>query len=489
MTGYTAVLLIVGVMPLLLSESYGAASRNGLIASGARSDVNSVLGEMMDFIASNRRETVIPAMVRRQVGPQSNDSNMTDYCSGPYVSLLLQELNETCINSLSSLSVANPIYSTSVQGRGDINNVCREDCAGVLLEFNDTCPHYFPDFSGYLRGICSINVVHRERCGFSVAENDGSRVFQKCFVETDAFTRCRSRCKNALINFSADLGCCINTFYNDTYSFFRNLQVALPELNYTTDPLLWDTCGVPYPAECPPDLFTFPSPTPTPSSAMPTPSSPSSLLPSPNVCTESEATLTTFSERCLVLLKEFQTPTGLRNIAANTGNMKELCSADCAGNYFMYCNNKAGGDNYAITLEFFCGQYNKEFCGGVIADSYSMLLQNLSACDNTQHDYSTYNCTTKCRSALVDVNLELGCCAHALTLGSVSVHAGTDHLDSHLWTLCDFQPPQACPNPFQSVLEESQETTTANKGRSCHLYIVLYAGHSVVWLVRCQLHG
>lgn len=129
----------------------------------------------------------------------------------------------------------------------------------------------------------------------------------------------------------------------------------------------------------------------------------------------------------------------------------ELCSESCAGSYVQQCNE--ANDDISMILELFCGQYNNEFCGGVIGDSYTTLLQNLSLNCNG----SNYNdCNDECHSMLVDIREELGCCAHVLTLTSVSEHAGIELLDGRLWSSCDVELPKKCPDPFTSDLSENQ---------------------------------
>lgn len=434
------------LVAIFLSCCYlSAASEDDVLLGRSTNDVmsdfNSIFYQLKGFTTSiddvqqvNRRQTA------------ENISNSTDVCSDGYFSVQLNRLTVSCLNSLSNLSVANATYLASEGSVMDIDNVCQEGCAGVFLDYDETCPEFLPNFSTYLRGICSRN-AHNDKCAFSVMVNAGSRVYKKCFIETNAFDRCRSRCKNALRDFSADLGCCINTFYNDTYTFFANLQILVPNLNYSINPSLWDACGIPYPGECSPYLFSPPRPsstavTPTPTST-PTPNSPS-------LCISTEET-TLFSDSCAALLLDFQTPSGLKNIAMSDSNISELCSEGCGGSYVEQCNG--ANDDTSMILELFCGQYNNEFCGGVIVDSYTTLLQNLSLNCNYS---SSSDCNAFCHSALVNVGEKLGCCSHALTLTSVSEHAQLDLLDGRLWSSCDLQPPQKCPNPFMSDLPENQ---------------------------------
>ena len=455
---YSARVLLVCLLLFLYCECHEkTATQNEPVPSAiSRLDFDSLLSELRASheVEINRRSTV------------ENSSNITGFCYDYYYTKLTQQLNDTCLYSLSNLDITNTTYLASEDSLRDVNTVCKEDCAGVFFEFNNTCPGYITYFSALLRGVCSKN-SHNERCAFSTLKNDGSRVYQKCFVETNAFEHCRHRCKNALRDFSADLGCCINTFYNVTFPFFIDLQYSLPDLNYSIDTLLWDTCGVPYPDECSSNLFPLPnsttpvtmsiSPTPTPT---PTPTpipTPTTLL---NALCTGINEMTIFSDSCLSLLSEFQTQSGLQRIASDDEITSELCSMDCAGNYVQQCSQLEAGKNVSMILGLFCGQYSNEYCGGLIADSYSILLQNLSLCEGSS--YSNFNCTTECQSALVAIGVELGCCVYALTQNFVSERAGTPLLDNLLWSSCGLDPPQQCPDSFPSDVEEH---IPLNKGK------------------------
>lgn len=473
---YTARLLLVCLLLFLICVSDGTPTHHkkflGSFSSRAMSGLNSMLQELHNLaVSSNGVDHKMQGVERRQIA-----ENNSDFCND-FFNTIVQQLNTSCLDSLSNLSVANDIYLASGIARRDINTVCSEGCAGVFLEYDNTCPDYLPNLSTYLRGICSEN-EHLERCAFSALDNDGLRVYQKCFVETDAFVRCRSRCRNALRDFSADIGCCINTFYNDTYTVFTNLQLFLPRLNYSIDPLLWETCGIPYPDECSPDLFPPEPSTPLITSLTPTPGPSSTPSLPPLLCSSTDET-SIFSDSCLALLFEFQTPTGLQSLAMSGKNTSELCSVNCAGSYLKECAKT--GDSVSETLELFCGEYKNEYCGPVIADSYSILLQNLSYC-GTYSFSSSYNCSAKCHSVLVDVGVGLGCCAYALTLASVSEHAEIAVVDSRLWSSCDLQLPQKCPNLFPSDPEDSRNST----GNRSKYASVLTVHHRPVVLKLCN---
>ena len=423
-------------------------------------DLKSLLQALEGFAAPNDDDS--PNIYKRQVAGNSSSFNMTDFCRN-YSDVLPSQVHSSCLESLQYLSrnTGNAAYLASDFGRYDVDTVCREDCAGVLLEFEEACPGYFLNLADYLHGVCSKN-ENVERCAFAILENDGSRVNQRCYMETNTLEQCRARCKNALRDFSSEIGCCINTHYNDTYSF-SGLSSSLPNLNYSIDPRLWNTCGIPYPDECSPNLFSpepstpviIVAPTPTPKST-PTPLTPS-------LCSGLEDSFI-FGNSCLSLLLQWQTPAGLQSIAKSSQDVSDLCSINCAGSYVEQCTTDV--DRVSAVLELFCGQYNNQYCGGVIADSYPTLLETLSHCNtpNISTSSNMVSCSMDCHSALVEVESSLGCCAYALTQTSVSETAGITLVESHLWSSCGLELPQRCPDPFLSPLEDLETTGSSNRG-------------------------
>ena len=400
--------------------------------------------------------TMPQARDRRQVSEPVNNA-----CNDTQIAQVIGNLNDSCIDAISSVSLASPVYLSSAAAETDIGNLCRDDCAGELLRLDKMCPEYFPNFATYLQGVCSFN-SRMNRCAFSVRENDGMKVFQKCFVETNAYEdRCRRRCKNALTAFDSDIGCCINSFYNDTWEFFGNLQRFQPHLNYSIDPFLWETCGIPYPSECSEELSPSPSPSPTPTPITnPPPSQPTN----DPLCIEDK---TSVGESCLSLLTEFQTAQGLQAIAEDSSKTSELCSAECGEQYVKQCT-ETSSNSYEI-LQLFCGQFSGERCGSLIAKSYSSLLQNLSACATTPESVIG-SCSNECQSALVSTGSELGCCQSLLTLETVSQRLGIEVVDSRLWSRCGLELPQRCEDPFDRAVEETKETGSS---KGINRYITL----------------
>ena len=439
---YSATLMLVYVLLVVICTEV------------ATTDNDRVPGKVINSLLEH--DIILESMTirRRQVEEQRNSSsNMTYLCSDAHLSSVIHNLHPMCLDSIAHLDVADPSYTTSLEGIMDISNVCRADCAGDFITFDELCPEHLPNFSEFLRGICSVN-SHSELCAFSVERNDGSRVYKKCFVEINAFEQCQFSCRNSLIHFMDDIGCCINTFYNDTQSILTNY---LPTINSSVNPLLWEACDVPYPNECLHDSLT-PSPTPLIiNHPIPTQIVPPTFHPPNLMCSET----TILSSTCIDLLKAFKTPTGLQLIADDLKNTSYLCSNDCAGSYVNQCSGEAKNNDLITLLEIFCGQFTNNYCGGLISDIYHSLFQNISMCSQTTT--TTGTCSDECHTSLVVIDSVLGCCAYALAVDIVTQYVGIPLIDNVVWSLCGLQPPQQCPNPFQ-LITNTQSTDSSNQG-------------------------
>ena len=388
--------------------------------------------------------------------PQSNSSfpfTVPTECSYNNFVSFLNQLNTTCKYAVASLDTDNVTYLASQQSVQDIEAFCTEDCAGAILHFYEYCPYIFVSLDDYVRGVCSRSKGFR--CGLSLAVDDGSVVLQRCFEQANAFQRCRTRCKNALRDYSNHLGCCINTYYNDTYSTVGILE-SVPGLNLTASPWLWDMCGIPYPSECPPNVL-LPEPTVTTSvvAASPTPTA--------FVCgSVEESSLNAFlNDQCTSLLSEFVKPGGLTAVSNSLSSINELCNTSCAGKYVEQCMDDEVSDN----LGLFCGRNGDQYCGQILADSYSSILPHYS-CGNA---LTSNNCSSDCYTTLESVSSMLGCCVHALALAESSVTEYAGILDVSLWSSCGLEFPQQCPNPFLSAMENDKATG----GIPCYVLLLL----------------
>ena len=436
------------VCALLHCSSSKAATDSARQLAVAKPDIQS-----LQLLLTERRAlaefTNTVSLDRRQVDEPASHS-----CNDSQAYLVLNNLNSSCIDAISSVSLASSVYLSSDEAGRHISDLCREDCAGDLIRFDQMCPEYFPDFATYLQGACSLN-VKMNRCAFSVRDNNGLKVFQKCFEETNIYEGCRRRCKNALSEFNSDVGCCINSFYNATWDFFDNLQQFQPHLNYSIDPFVWETCGIPYPNECSDELFPSPTPSPPPT---PITNSPPTSQP---LCIGTDNT-TVVGEDCLSLLTEFQTSQGLQAIAEDREKTRALCSVECGGQYAKQCG-KTNSDLYEV-LELFCGESSGQTCGSIIARSYSNVLSNLSVCSDTVSESVTGSCSQECLSTLVGAGSELGCCLFLLTVDSVGQRAGAEVVNSQLWSKCGLQLPPKCPDPFDTTTVEATQSTASSRG-------------------------
>lgn len=414
-------------------------------------DLDFMLMAERDISEDRAAKPRAPRQISEDSSPPSNSSSLFDVCSYDNFLLFLSQLNATCQYALASLDTDNVTYLASQQAMKDIDVFCTDDCAGNLLEYYANCPQFFISLEDYVRGVCSKNSGFR--CGLSLAVDDGSVVYERCFLQTSANDRCRFRCKNALRDFSNQIGCCINTYYNDTYRTVGILQ-SVQGLDMTSSPWLWDTCGIPYPSECPPNVL---SPEPTVTTAVDV----ASPTPAPSLCGDTEeSSLRTFlSEQCTSLLSEFVKPAGPLTISNSLSSISELCDMSCAGKYLEQC----GSDEVSESLGLFCGRNDDLYCGQVLADSYRDIIPHFS-CGNS------HNCSSDCSTELQSVSSMLGCCVHAFALADPSVTGLPGILDDSLWSSCGLELPSQCPHPFLSAVEDDGTTG----GISCHYAFITY---------------
>ena len=180
--------------------------------------------------------------------PTNSISPPSSICN---INALISQLTTACKSAAELLDTDNVTYLLSNDGMSHIETFCTADCAGNLLEFDKQCPYFFRMLDDYIRGLCSMNSDFR--CALSLTVNDGSKVYSKCFEQNTSRNSCPSHCENALIEFLSEIGCCINTYYNDTYSFPARNEI--PGRDQVVNPELWDRCAVSYPTECPNDYL------------------------------------------------------------------------------------------------------------------------------------------------------------------------------------------------------------------------------------------
>ena len=188
---------------------------------------------------------------------QAQETSMTPTISSPLPSsicnirALSSQLTTACKLTIESLDTDNVTYLSSQNGMSDIEAFCTAECAGYLLEFEKQCPNILYMLDDYVRGLCSMNSDFR--CALSLIVNNGSKVYSTCFEQSTNSNSCPSLCRKALIEFSSEIDCCINTYYNDTYS--RPARNEIPGRDQVVNPELWERCTVSYPTECPTDYL------------------------------------------------------------------------------------------------------------------------------------------------------------------------------------------------------------------------------------------
>lgn len=176
---------------------------------------------------------------------------------------IVNQLSETCVAANAVLFDRETVPSpTQDQIENAYDDLCTEDCQGAIEKYErDSCgDDYVPDlFTNYCyRTTGSIG----SRCFSAVGENTRNAAFftnvgATCFNNGLQPTTCPAGCQAALMVMSSTLGCCYQSFHNDTD--FQNYIL----LSGNADPAeviflqligqntrIWDVCGVPLVPKC-----------------------------------------------------------------------------------------------------------------------------------------------------------------------------------------------------------------------------------------------
>lgn len=142
-----------------------------------------------------------------------------------------------------------------------IDDVCTPECTGVIDEFQiSTCSS--PLTSLIYRELCrpTDDASRGDRCYFVVGEQlRNSPVFMNtgvCLVSFGDTENCPDGCASALTELSDQLGCCYQSYYNDTqlldYFLYEGALSVEERLFFEglRQPSIWERCDVPILPKC-----------------------------------------------------------------------------------------------------------------------------------------------------------------------------------------------------------------------------------------------
>jgi hypothetical protein len=222
-----------------------------------------------------------------------------------------------------------------------------------------------------------------------------------CFYTIYGGQTCTPECKAGLEDLSSELGCCINSFYNNTGSHFGYLA---PLFSYK----VFSACDVP-----------------------------------------------TITEQCV---PEFDPETidvvNTNDNCSYAEGQQLLLSDVCTSTFYGEVRDALGDSSCDVILDFYrdyCSvDANNEFCVATEHGIYDYLtyIQPM-----TTYCTSQTTCSPMCRMTLANFQRERGCCINALYNSTSSLLGGANQpllASSSLFTLCGLTPPTQCSSPFTS---------------------------------------
>ena len=338
-----------------------------------------------------------------------------------------------------------------------LKDVCTNDCGGV--------------YANYLKTACEDEVAAESLRIYCTPTNGSAAAGPYCryatgdFVSPSLFNNlllcnesepCSPRCRRALLNFKAEVGCCFQNAYNNTLynqqafdaGFITPSEFA--DIQKLNDPVNspWSQCEVEPPQKCRTPPFRPPAP---PRCFLEDQVAFVTSLPNAAVCGPSLET---------VFFPPANNNTAVSNALANT------CTDDCAGVYSTFlksaCNDQLGAES----LRIFCTPTNGSaaagnFCRFSTVDILkSSVINDLYLCDNVTTDSP---CTPGCKAAILELKAQVGCCFQDVFNNSVynrqllnagfltpSDFTGLQKLNDPSispWNLCEIEPPKKCGAP------------------------------------------
>ncbi len=274
------------------------------------------------------------------------------------------------------------------------------------------------------RFACGINNENGLYCG------QGLEISQEFGGETSSncqsLSSCSSSCQNSITRIRDQLGCCSG--------YWTNLAVArLSNLDGT----LWSVCGVSTSALCP---------IPTYNSAV-----------TSRFCTQAETNRILFSRRCM------QNTSGLAvaTLADTTG-----CGG-VAKIHFETCSVDSNGDFCALKTEL---------------SRLTNMIQNCA------QNIVSGSCSSACRSSMIALRNEFGCCINTIfngTTAQIAPIAGAEEIlrffTNSFWSRCNVAPPSGmCESPL--LLPEIRDNGGVKTSGVISISVVLIVALAALFL-------
>ena len=354
-------------------------------------------------------------------------------------------------------TVFDPPANNSLVLVNALKNVCTDDCGGVYSNFLKTACND-PLGAESLEIYCTPtngSAVAGNLCRFAAGDLLNSSFYNDLFLcyNVTSDSPCSAGCRAALLRLKRQVGCCYQSVFNTTM-YNRQLLNAgfitpreftgLQQLN-NPDVNPWLLCEIEPPKKCGVPLFGPPMPSKcTVNDKIDFISS----LPNAAVCGPSIGTVSNPPPN---------------NTMALTGALMNLCTDDCRGVYSDFLKSTCNDQLSAENLRVFCVSTNGSdttapgpYCR--FAADVDISYFDSFPCLNSS---SGTNCAPECRSALLRIKAEVGCCYQHLYNNTVysreQLLAGfltpvvftefqlLNNPVTNPWKVCNVSPPRSCP--------------------------------------------
>ena len=382
-------------------------------------------------------------------------------CSPEQQSAFLSTLPNAAVCGASLVTVSSPPESHPHLVNIAFDNFCTRDCAGALVEFQDTvcddelAAESFKLFCTRSNGTAAVG----DYCRFAFPDMVDPTILTYCENSTaDSETPCPARCKDTLIHIKQEWGCCYQNIFNNTLCVNNSILLEAGAITLTEFETLknlsnpagnpWTRCGVKPPERCTQPVFM---PPPPPKCSSQSDSAFVSFLEFPEVCGHGLQTV-------------FSPPANDSMMLATA--LENVCVNNCGGVYANYrkttCDDELGSES----LHIFCTLTNGSaavgtHCRYAVGDILdSLLFDSLYSCyDITPNS----TCPSECRNGLLNLKAQIGCCYQNVYNNTVyltelfsaglltaSEFIALDDLNNpagNPWTLCEVEPPNRCEQP------------------------------------------
>ena len=352
-------------------------------------------------------------------------------------------------------TVFDPPANNTMALANALKNVCTNDCGGVYSNFlQSTCNDRLGAES--LRIYCTPtngSAAVGNFCRFAVGDILNTSLFDDlslCY-NTTSDSPCSRGCRAAVLRLKRQAGCCYQNVYNNTV-YNRELLNAgfitpteftgLQQLN-NPDVNPWTLCEIEPPKKCGAPIFKPPAP---PRCTLDDQITFITSLPNAAVCGPSIATV-------------FNPPPN--NTMALTGALMNVCNDDdCGGVYSNFLKSTCNDQLSAENLRVFCVSTNGTDPGPYCRFAADVDISYFDSfpCLNSS---SGTNCAPECRSALLRIKAEVGCCyqhlynntlysREQLLAGFLTPVVFTEfqllnNPVTNPWKVCNVSPPRSCP--------------------------------------------